>query len=120
MGATRNPWNLAYSPGGSSGGAAAAVVAGMVPVAYATDGSGSIRIPAACCGVVGLKPTQGRISGGPSGDESGPGVELCVSRTVRDTAAMLDAVHGPGVGDRVIAPPPGRPTSASSTPTRRA
>jgi amidase len=108
-GATRNPWNLAYSPGGSSGGAAAAVAAGMVPVAHATDGSGSIRIPAACCGVVGLKPTQGRISAGPSGDESGPGNELCVSRTVRDTAAILDAVHGPGVGDRVIAPPPGRP-----------
>jgi amidase len=108
-GATRNPWNLAYSPGGSSGGAAAAVAAGMLPVAHATDGSGSIRIPAACCGVVGLKPTQGRISAGPSGDESGPGVELCVSRTVRDTAAMLDAVHGPGVGDRVIAPAPGRP-----------
>jgi amidase len=108
-GATRNPWNLGYSPGGSSGGAAAAVAAGMVPVAHATDGSGSIRIPAACCGVVGLKPTQGRISAGPSGDESGPGVEFCVSRTVRDTAAMLDAVRGPGVGDRVIAPPPGRP-----------
>ncbi len=108
-GATRNPWNLAYSPGGSSGGAAAAVAAGMVPVAHATDGSGSIRIPAACCGVVGLKPTQGRISAGPFGDESGPGVELCISRTVRDTAAMLDAVQGPGVGDRVIAPPPGRP-----------
>lgn len=81
----------------------------MIPVAHATDGSGSIRIPAACCGLVGLKPTQGRISAGPSGDESGPGVELCVSRTVRDTAAMLDAVHGPGVGDRVIAPPPARP-----------
>lgn len=108
-GPARNPWNLAYSPGGSSGGATAAVAAGMVPVAHATDGSGSIRIPAACCGVVGLKPTQGRISAGPHGDESGPGVELCVSRTVRDTAAMLDAVHGPGVGDRVIAPPPGRP-----------
>jgi amidase len=108
-GATRNPWNLAYSPGGSSGGAAAAVATGMVPVAHATDGSGSIRIPAACCGLVGLKPSQGRITAGPSGDESGPGVELCVSRTVRDTALMLDAVRGPGIGDRVTAPPPDRP-----------
>ncbi|MEV0407686.1 amidase [Actinoallomurus sp. NPDC050550] len=108
-GITRNPWNLAYSPGGSSGGAAAAVAAGMIPVAHATDGSGSIRIPAACCGLVGLKPSQGRISAGPFGDESGSGVELCVSRTVRDTAAVLDAVHGPGVGDTVTAPAPRRP-----------
>lgn len=108
-GATRNPWDLGCSPGGSSGGAAAAVAAGVVPVAHASDGSGSIRIPAACCGVVGLKPSQGRISAGPWGDESGPAAELCVSRTVRDTAAMLDAVRGPGVGDTVIAPPPGRP-----------
>ncbi len=108
-GATRNPWNLACSPGGSSGGAVAAVASGMVPVAHATDGSGSIRIPAACCGVVGLKPTQGRLSAGPSGDESGPGAALCISRTIRDTAAMLDAVRGPGVGDTVIAPPPHRP-----------
>jgi amidase len=121
-GATRNPWNTAYSPGGSSGGAAAAVASGMVPVAHATDGSGSIRIPAACCGVVGLKPTQGRISAGPSGDESGPGVGLCISRTIRDTAAMLDAVWGPGVGDTVIAPSPGRPyvreLSADAGPLR--
>jgi amidase len=81
----------------------------MVAVAHASDGSGSIRIPAACCGLVGLKPSQGRISAGPYGDESGPGVALCVSRTVRDTAAMLDAVRGPGVGDTVIAAPPDRP-----------
>ncbi|MFE1910735.1 amidase [Streptomyces anandii] len=108
-GATRNPWHPGHSTGGSSGGAAAAVAAGMVPVAHASDGSGSIRIPAACCGVVGLKPSRGRISAGPLGDEAGPGVELCVSRTVRDTAAMLDAVHGPGVGDLVVAPAPRRP-----------
>ena len=108
-GATRNPWNLDCSAGGSSGGSAAAVASGMVPFAHASDGSGSIRIPASCCGVVGLKPTQGRISAAPFGDESGPGVELCVSRTVRDTAALLDTVHGPGVGDTVIAPPPHRP-----------
>lgn len=105
-GPTRNPWRTTHSAGGSSGGAAAAVAAGMVPVAHASDGGGSIRVPASCCGVVGLKPTQGRISAGPFGDESGPGVELCVSRTVRDTAAMLDAVHGPGVGDTVTAPAP--------------
>jgi amidase len=108
-GATRNPWSLAHSPGGSSGGAAAAVASGMVPFAHATDGAGSIRIPASCCGVVGLKPRRGRITAGPFGDESGPGVELCVSRSVRDTAALLDAVHGPSVGDAVIAPAPNQP-----------
>ncbi len=108
-GPTRNPWNLDHSPGGSSGGSAAAVAAGMVPFAHASDGGGSIRIPASCCGLVGLKPSQGRITLGPFRDESNLGVELCVSRTVRDTAALLDAVHGPGVGDTVIAPQPQRP-----------
>jgi amidase len=108
-GATRNPWNLDHSPGGSSGGSAAAVAAGMVPFAHASDGGGSIRIPASCCGLVGLKPSQGRITLGPFRDESNLGVELCVSRTVRDTAALLDAVRGPGVGDTVIAPAPLRP-----------
>ncbi|MCE9622974.1 MAG: amidase [Actinomycetia bacterium] len=108
-GATRNPWNTAHSPGGSSGGAAAAVAAGMVPIAHASDGGGSIRIPASACGLVGLKPTQGRITLGPFRDESNLGVELCVSRTVRDTAALLDAVRGPAVGDTVIAAPPSRP-----------
>lgn len=108
-GATRNPWNLAHSPGGSSGGAAAAVASGMVPIAHASDGGGSIRIPASACGLVGLKPTQGRITLGPYRDESNLGVELCVSRSVRDTAALLDAVRGPSVGDTVIAAPPARP-----------
>jgi amidase len=108
-GATRNPWNLEHSPGGSSGGSAAAVASGMVPFAHASDGGGSIRIPASCCGLVGLKPSQGRITLGPFRDESNLGVELCVSRTVRDTAGLLDAVHGPGVGDTVIAPAPLRP-----------
>ena len=108
-GPTRNPWNLDHSPGGSSGGSGAAVASGMVPFAHASDGGGSIRIPASCCGLVGLKPSQGRITLGPFRDESNLGVELCVSRTVRDTAALLDAVHGPGVGDTVTAPPPLRP-----------
>ena len=108
-GPTRNPWDLTRSPGGSSGGSGAAVAAGLVPMAHASDGGGSIRIPAASCGLVGLKPTQGRITLGPYRDESNLGVELCVSRSVRDTAAFLDAVRGPGVGDTVIAPAPERP-----------
>ncbi len=108
-GPTRNPWNTGVTPGGSSGGSAAAVAAGMVPFAHASDGGGSIRIPASCCGLVGLKPSQGRITLGPFRDESNLGVELCVSRSVRDTARLLDAVHGPGVGDTVIAAAPRRP-----------
>ena len=108
-GPTRNPWNLDHTPGGSSGGAAAAVAAGLVPIAHASDGGGSIRIPAACCGLVGLKPSQGRISMGPLRDESNLGVEHCVSRTVRDSARLLDATHGPGIGDSVIAAAPLRP-----------
>src|SRR3954454_10563313 len=104
-GATRNPWDTSRTPGG----AAAAVASGMVPFAHASDGGGSIRIPASCCGLVGLKPSQGRITLGPLREESGLSVELCVSRTVRDTAGLLDAVRGPGVGDSVIAPAPERP-----------
>lgn len=108
-GPTRNPWDLTRTPGGSSGGAAAAVAAGLVPIAHASDGGGSIRIPASCCGLVGLKTSQGRITSGPLRDESNLGVEHCVSRSVRDTARLLDATCGPGIGDTVIAPAPLRP-----------
>jgi amidase len=110
-GPTRNPWDLGRSGGGSSGGSAAAVAAGMVPMAHANDGGGSIRIPAANCGLVGLKPSRQRISEGPLvGDfMSGLTAELCVSRSVRDTAALLEAVHGPAPGDPYVAPPPARP-----------
>lgn len=106
---TRNPWDHQRTAGGSSGGAAAAVAAGMVPIAHASDGGGSIRIPASCCGLVGLKPSQGRITLAPMRDETALGVELCVSRSVRDTARLLDEVHGPGIGDTVIAAAPDRP-----------
>lgn len=110
-GATHNPWNLAHSAGGSSGGAAAAVAAGLVPVAHASDGGGSIRIPAAHCGLVGLKPTRGRCSFGPLVGErwAGCSCELVVSRSVRDTAALLDVMAGAMPGDPYCAPPPRRP-----------
>ncbi len=110
-GATRNPWDTSRSTGGSSGGSAAAVASGMVPIAHANDGGGSIRIPASACGLVGLKPTRQRISEGPLiGDlMSGMTAELAVSRSVRDTAAILDAVCGPAPGDPYVAPPPERP-----------
>jgi amidase len=106
-GPTRNPWGLSRSSGGSSGGSAAAVAAGVVPVAHANDGGGSIRIPASACGLVGLKPTRQRTSAGPLiGDSmSGLTTELVVSRSVRDAAAILDAVHGPAPGDPYVAPP---------------
>jgi amidase len=110
-GATRNPWNPDLIAGGSSGGSAAAVAAGILPVAHASDGGGSIRIPAACCGVVGLKPSRGRITCGPDSDEGLFGLvqEFVVSRTVRDSAAMLDAVSRPAPGEPYVIVQPRRP-----------
>jgi amidase len=110
-GPSHNPWSLEHSPGGSSGGSAAAVAAGVVAAAHASDGGGSIRIPAAHCGLVGLKPTRGRSSFGPGIGErwAGFSCELVVTRTVRDTAAILDVTAGPMPGDPYFAPPPARP-----------
>ncbi|MDE2184344.1 MAG: amidase [Alphaproteobacteria bacterium] len=106
-GPAHNPWNLDCTTGGSSGGSAAAVAAGIVPLAHANDGGGSIRIPASCCGLVGLKPSRGRISAGPDLGEvvDGLAVDLVVSRTVRDTAAALDVAAGYEPGDPYSAPP---------------
>jgi amidase len=106
-GAAHNPWNLDYTPGGSSGGSAAAVAAGIVPIAHATDGGGSIRIPASNCGLVGLKVTRGRITQGPDAADSTSGlsVDHCLTRSVRDCAAMLDLACALDYGDPYFAPP---------------
>ena len=109
-GACRNPWNLERTPGGSSGGAAAHVAAGVLPLAHGSDGGGSIRIPAAACGLFGLKPSRGRVSPAPYGDgsfalsQNGP-----IAWTVRDAAAFLDVVAGYEPGDSAWLPPPARP-----------
>lgn len=110
-GPTHNPWDLGRTAGGSSGGSAAAVAAEIVPMGHAGDGGGSIRIPASACGLVGLKPSRGRVSVGPALGEAWAGLvaRLAVTRSVRDTAAILDAVAGKGVGDPSWAPPPARP-----------
>ena len=109
-GPTRNPWDVTRISGGSSGGAAAAVAARMLPIAHASDGFGSIRAPAACCGLVGLKPTRNRNTFSPFAGEGLGGVstEHAVSLSVRDSAALLDATQGPGPGDPYFAPPPSR------------
>ena len=121
-GPTRNPWDVTRSPGGSSGGAAAAVAAGIVPVAHASDGGGSIRIPASACGLVGLKPSRGRISQGPLRSEGWAGMSInhVVSRSVRDTAAALDASCVLRPGEPYAAPSPkhGFHASLSESPPR--
>jgi amidase len=114
FGPTRNPWDLQRTPGGSSGGAAAAVASGMVPVAHGNDGGGSIRIPAACCGLVGLKPARGRISAAPDLGDSSLGIDGVLTRTVADTAAILDVLAGYEAGDATWAPPPAEPFALSA------
>ena len=109
FGPVRNPWDTERTPGGSSGGAAAAVSAGMVPLAHGSDGGGSIRIPAACCGLVGLKPSRGRISRGPEGGDDFLVSDGVLTRTVAETAQLLDVLAGYEPGDPAWAPPPDEP-----------
>ena len=111
FGDTLNPWNTERIAGGSSGGAAAAVAAGVLPLAHASDGGGSIRVPAACCGLFGLKPSRGRMPMGPYRTEGWGGFSTnhAVSRSVRDSAALLDVSHGVEIGSRYVAPAPERP-----------
>jgi amidase len=106
FGDTRNPWDLSLTTGGSSGGSAAAVATGILPVANATDGGGSIRIPASCCGLFGMKPSRGRVPSGPKNLSSIMSVIHAVSRSVRDSAALLDVSRGPEPGQTTIAPFP--------------
>ena len=111
FGQTKNPWSPEHTSGGSSGGAASAVASGIVPIAHASDGGGSIRIPASCCGLFGLKPTRARVPMGPDVGEgwSGMSTHHAVTRSVRDSAALLDAVAGAGLGAPYFPPPAERP-----------
>jgi amidase len=113
-GPTRNPWDTGRTPGGSSGGAAAAVAAGMVPLAHGSDGGGSIRIPAACCGLVGLKPTRGRVSRGPEQGDDYLVQDGVLTRTVAETAELLDILAGYETGDTTWAPPPAESFAAAT------
>jgi Asp-tRNA(Asn)/Glu-tRNA(Gln) amidotransferase A subunit family amidase len=120
--AARNPWNLEHTAGGSSGGSASAVAAGLHPLAQGSDGGGSIRIPAACCGLVGIKPSRGRVTMAPQQGEGWGGLSTTgpIARTVRDAALMLDAMAGMVPGDPYAAWPPARPfVEAVSTPARK-
>ena len=121
FGVTRNPWDLSRSAGGSSGGAAAAVAAGIVPVAHASDGGGSIRIPASSCGLFGMKPSRGRLPSGPVVYEGWGGLSTdhVVSRTVRDSALFLDATQGPDIGDAYATVPRDRPFVEEAKPRHR-
>ena len=114
FGPVRNPWDTDRTPGGSSGGAAAAVASGMLPLAHGSDGGGSIRIPASCCGLVGLKPTRGRISRGPDQGDDFLVQDGTLTRTVAETAAMLDIMAGYEVGDATWAPPPSESFTAAA------
>ena len=120
FGPTRNPWDTNRTPGGSSGGAAAAVASGMLPVAHGNDGGGSIRIPAACCGLVGLKPARGRISAAPELGDSALSIDGVLTWTVADTAAILDVLAGYEPGDATWAPPPDEAFAVAAGRTPRA
>ena len=114
FGPARNPWDTERTPGGSSGGAASAVAAGMVPIAHGSDGGGSIRIPAACCGLVGLKAQRGRISRGPEQGDDFLVQDGVLTRTVAETAELLDVLAGYETGDATWAPPPAEPFAAAA------
>jgi amidase len=114
FGPVRNPWDTDRTPGGSSGGAAAAVASGMLPLAHGSDGGGSIRIPASCCGLVGLKPTRGRISRGPEQGDDFLVQDGVLTRTVAETAALLDILAGYEVGDATWAPSPSEPFASAA------